>query len=272
MARLIRIRYPGRCAACGAALAAGTTAWWEAAARVLRCESCGDASAGDAPAAVGMSPPAGGEAGGSAQARSERLRDRREDRIRSRHPRLGGLILALSDEPQSTRAWAQGAEGERQVGARLDSIPGAVVLHDRRIPGSRANIDHLAVATSGVWVVDAKHYRGRVEHRDVGGWFRTNERLFVGARNCMNLVRAMAAQVEAVRAALGEPNSSVPIRAALCFTGAEWGLFSRPFDIDGVAVMWPKALAGAISRAGPLKPEQIPILADTLAVRLKPAA
>ena len=36
------------------------------------------------------------------------------------------------------------------------------MLHDRRIPGTRANLDHLVVAPSGIWVVDAKRYEGKV--------------------------------------------------------------------------------------------------------------
>ena len=46
-----------------------------------------------------------------------------------------------------------------------------MVLHDRAVPGGRANIDHIAVVPSGVWVIDTKHYRGRLEQRDLGGWF-----------------------------------------------------------------------------------------------------
>jgi hypothetical protein len=57
------------------------------------------------------------------------------------------------------------------------------MLHDRRIPGTRANIDHLVVAATGVWIVDAKSYRGKVEQRDVGGWFTTDKRLFAGGRD-----------------------------------------------------------------------------------------
>lgn len=45
-----------------------------------------------------------GVAGGSAQREYERRKDRRESRIREAHPRIGGLILALSDDPQSTKA------------------------------------------------------------------------------------------------------------------------------------------------------------------------
>ena len=58
-----------------------------------------------------------------------------------------GLILAVSDDPQPTRAWDTGAIGDERLGARLNELAGDElrVLHDRKIPGSSANIDHLAV-------------------------------------------------------------------------------------------------------------------------------
>jgi nuclease-like protein len=31
-----------------------------------------------------------------------------------------------------------------------------------RVSTSRANIDHIAIAPSGVWVIDSKRYKGRV--------------------------------------------------------------------------------------------------------------
>jgi Nuclease-related domain len=39
------------------------------------------------------------------------------------------------------------------------------VLHDLALPGSRANIDHLVIGPTGVWVVDTKAYRARVSPR-----------------------------------------------------------------------------------------------------------
>jgi len=87
------------------------------------------------------------EAGGSAMREYERRKPNGRLPIRTRHPGLGGLILFLSDEPQSTTSWAKGAVGEQTLGAGLDSLAAAGVgsLHDRRIPGSKANIDHLAM-------------------------------------------------------------------------------------------------------------------------------
>src|SRR4051812_22725653 len=77
----------------------------------------------------------------------ERRWAKRETRIREAHPRLGGLILAISDEPQSTTAWAKGARGEELLGRGLDTLSdrGVRTLHDRRIPRTKANIDHIAV-------------------------------------------------------------------------------------------------------------------------------
>ena len=114
-----------------------------------------------------------GEAGGSAAEEWRRRHARRETAIRDRHGRLSGVVLALSTDPQFTSAWAQGANGERALGKLLDPLrkEGIAVLHDRRIAGSRANMDHIVVAPAGVVVIDANNYSGRVERRDRGGFF-----------------------------------------------------------------------------------------------------
>src|SRR4051794_15509835 len=106
-------------------------------------------------------PPDPGTAGASARREHARRRANRERRIRQKHPRLGGAILALSGEPTHQEAWARGASGEELVADWLSKHlrDSAIVLHDRRVPRSRANIDHLVVARSGVWVVDSKRYQ-----------------------------------------------------------------------------------------------------------------
>lgn len=132
-----------------------------------------------------------GVAGSSARREHERRVAAREERIRSRHPKLGGLILALSDDPQTIQAWATGAVGEERLGRRLDAAAGPLVrvLHDRRIPGSRANLDHLVVCPTGVFVVDAKRYQGRPHRVVEGGLFSPRtEKLLVGRRDCTKLV------------------------------------------------------------------------------------
>src|SRR6266545_60432 len=105
----------------------------------------------------------------------------------------------------------------------------------------RVNIDHLAISRSGVFVIDAKNYTGKVQQIEKGGWFSTDLRLYVGRRDCTTLVSGMGKQVDAIRTALGQPvmeEFQVEVRAALCFVDAEWSLFARPFQLGGVWVGW----------------------------------
>jgi hypothetical protein len=142
--------------------------------------------------------------------------------------------------------WEPGAIGEQRVGPLLERLRpfGAVPLHDRRIPGSQANIDHVVIAPSGVWIVDSKNYRGRIERRGR----RSDARLFVDRRDRTSLVTGTTKQYDAVRYAI--TNGNVPIHRVLCFTGSEWPFFAKPFELDGVWVTWPKALIATITHAG----------------------
>ena len=74
---------------------------------------------------------------------------------------------------------AQGGRGESALAARVTRDVGDAVipLHDRLIPGTKGNIDQIFVAPTGVWVVDAKTYKSRVEKRDVGPLWREENRV-----------------------------------------------------------------------------------------------
>jgi len=64
--------------------------------------------------------------------------------------------------PNEVTYWRQGAEAERRVGAKLESLAanGFVTLYDRRMPGRGGNIDAVTIGPPGVYVVETKH-RGR---------------------------------------------------------------------------------------------------------------
>jgi len=217
-----------------------------------------------------------GTAGRGAQAEYERRKLLHRQHVHTAHPVLGGLILALSGEPQNVRAWQQGAAGERAVGRRLDKLTrhGVEVLHDRRIPGSNANIDHLAVSPSGVYVIDAKNYTGTVRVERRGGLLtpRTSV-LRVGRRDATKLVTGVQRQAEQVRAVLvgisGLPEL-VTVTGVLAFFEADWPLFA-PDEIDGVRLGSPKSAARLIRRAGPYVPADVATIADHLRVHF-PAA
>jgi len=196
---------------------------------------------------------------------------RREERIRTAHPKLGGLIHALTDDPQSTRAWDVGALGEERLGHRLDELvtDRLQVLHDRRITRSRANIDHLAATPTGVYVIDAKKYRGRPALKVEGGLLRPRvEKLLVGTRNCTPLVDGVIKQVAIVRDQLDD---SVPVHGVLCFVEADWPLIGGSFVTRGVEALWAKKLYPKLRSDGPFGEEAIATLYRTLAGALKPA-
>jgi hypothetical protein len=206
-----------------------------------------------------------GTAGRSAQAEYERRHRRRGKRIEAKFGRLAGVVKFLSDDPQSTRAWASGAVGEVRAAQQLEKRLGSrgIVLNDRRVPRTRGNIDHIAIAASGVWVIDAKHYAGKVEHRDRGGWFKTDWRLYSGGRDKTKVLDALDWQIAAVEKVLSD--TDVPIHAALCFVEADWGLFSKPFQHNGAWVTWVAKLAEMILEPGPLDEDAVQAIAAKLA-------
>lgn len=297
--RAMRLRYAGRCRKCAGDLPRGTQAVYDPRTRTVCCLACDatpDGPAGAIPEdttplgqaehrpeevaygdpvdpAAGPTPHAStGVAGSSARREHERRVAARENRVRSRHPKLGGLILALTDDPQTTTAWATGARGEERLGRRLDAVAGPLVrvLHDRGIPGSRANLDHLVVCASGVFVVDAKRYKGRPRRAVEGGLFTSRtEKLLVGRRDCTPLVEGGLKQAGLVTRALAD--DTVTVRSVLCFVEADWPLLGEDFVVRDVSVTWPRRLVSTIGRPGPLVEEQVATLHARLATAFPPA-
>jgi hypothetical protein len=177
------------------------------------------------------------------------------------------FVVAALPRPSERRlkAWSLG------VGASLDLLraDGLGVLHDRRIPGTKANIDHIVIGSTGVFVIDAKHYRGKVERRDRGSFFTSDLRLYVGGRDQSKLVKAMPRQVEAVRLGLASTEFfGCRITPILCFIGAEWGLLASPFAFGEVRVVWPKALRKLVRGEGPLSGDDVARLERALSETL----
>lgn len=272
----MRLRYAGRCRICEIELPAKSDAIYERAFRTVRCVTCvsGPEVVGEElhsapdelPRTVDPGVP-----GASARREYERRHARREERIRTEHRRLGGLILALSADPQSTTAWDTGALGEERLGARLDELAddSLRVLHDRRIPGSRANIDHLAITRSGIFVIDAKRYQGRPHLVVEGGLILQRvERLLVGRRDCTKLVDGLHKQVDVVRGVVG---SAAVVHGVLCFVEADWPLVGGSFTTRGADVLWPRKLYPKLSAGGPLSVEDVCRLHQQLGDALPPA-
>lgn len=161
---------------------------------------------------------------------------------------------------------------DRRSRARLELVEdeGVIVLNDRRVPGSRAAIKHIAVAPAGVFVIDAEDLKGLVHTRRQGPISALGpDELHVGRRDCTPLVGAVLHQAEAVRDTLrAQPwASEVPVHPMLCLTRAQWG-FASPIQLGDVWVGWPQLVAPRVRAPvvmdSPMVDEVSSVLADHL--------
>src|SRR4051795_6270589 len=132
-----------------------------------------------------------------------------------------------------------------RLDATLDELDGVASLHDRRLPQSKDQIDHLAVGGSAVWVIAARRYAGTIR--------RDDDRLRVGRRDRTRLVHLVQHQVAYVVSALSFLDIPRPtVRGAVCFLDGEFDLPAQPFDVDGVLVTSLRALRVEVSKPGPI--------------------
>jgi hypothetical protein len=196
---------------------------------------------------------------------------------REAHPRWAPIRQRLFAEPDAGASAAKGAIGERRLGASLDALsaPGTIeVLHDRRRPGTVANIDHLAVAASAVWVIDAKLHKGRIAKDMRGGLFSSRDILSVAGRDRTELADGVVKQMATVRSALDAAgHGDLPVHGALCFIDGDWSVLRRrPFAVQGVLVTWPKALRELLSQPGDIDSDRRQQISLALEAALPPAS
>jgi hypothetical protein len=129
-------------------------------------------------------------------------------------------------------------------------------------PGSRANVDHLVIGPGGVFVIDSKQYRGRLQMDPSG-------RLWRGRYPLAPTVRA--ASFEADRAAQVLPDPGMAVVPIVAVHGAQvpWG----KVVIDGVPVVPAKRLPDMLRQLpAVLGPERVAWLADQARLRFHAAA
>lgn len=160
-----------------------------------------------------------------------------DEQARRAAARVDRLRDQLELAERQHRAWTAGGEGERLV---ADAIRRACwpALHDQPWPGRpKANIDHLAVSGSRIWVVDAKHWSGDVVVRR--GVLRQN-----GYRRSDNVTGALRAAAD-VSAALGP--GAPPVAPLICLTRAGRNL--APTIVEGVIIVGLDQLGAALGEA-----------------------
>jgi hypothetical protein len=161
-------------------------------------------------------------------------------------------------------AWRRGATGERRTARLLSQLErhGWAILHDLAVPGSRANIDHLVIGPAGVFVIDSKQYRGRLQLDPTG-------RLWHGRYPLAPAVRAVSLQAD--QAAQVLPDPGVVVRPIIAIHGAK--VPRGKVLIDGIPVVPAKRLPGMLGALPMLLgPERVANLADRARVRFHAAA
>lgn len=142
---------------------------------------------------------------------------------------------------RQARAFERGAQGEERIGRHLDQISSgrAIVLHDRAA-SRNANIDHVVVAATGVWIVDSKNYRGRVRPA-TGRYFGTPAGLRVNGRDQSHVPHLASWQIETVASAVDDPR--IPVRLLLALpSDAAFGWLRKRFVVDGIWICPPGQL------------------------------
>jgi hypothetical protein len=165
---------------------------------------------------------------------------------------------------RDARAWRRGAVGERGTARLLAPLErqGWAVLHDLAIPSSRANVDHLVIGPGGVFVIDSKQYRGRLQLDPSG-------RLWHGRHALAPALRAVSFEADQAAQVLPDPGVAVVPIVAVHGAQVPWGKVVT----DGVPVLAARHLPRMLRQLpAVLGPERVAGLADQARVRFHAAA
>ena len=179
---------------------------------------------------------------------------------------LAGLVVAalvgwrLRFRPSNqARSWQRGAQGERRTARLLRRLTrdGYICFHDLAVSGSDANIDHLVIGPTGVFVIDSKQWTGHV-HQDADG---------LAWHNHYPLDRTLATvrwEAEAISRVLGTRTAAlVSVHGAHVDRG---GLHT-----GDVVIVPARRLRDALGHDQVLSDGDVELLATTARIRLRPA-
>ena len=167
--------------------------------------------------------------------------------------------------PQTTTAWAKGEAGERKTARALAKLPPDrfTVLHDRAIPGSPANIDHVVIGPPGVFVVESKSYKGKVTVQ--------GDEVLVGGRR-RPIIEQAHREAAVVQSALAPELArlSIDVWPLVCIHGADLPWNKK---VLGVRIVGARGLVRSLRDMPPiLGPEDVRLLGDLADQRLPPAS
>jgi Nuclease-related domain len=172
---------------------------------------------------------------------------------------LVGWRLRFRPSEQVT-ARRRGGEGERRTARLLERLTrdGYVVFHDLAVPDSPANVDHLVIGPSGVFVIDSKQWSGSI-HQGADGLVWHNHYPLDRALETVRWEARAISHVLGTRAA-----------ALWCVHGAH--VQGGGLEVQGVAIVPADLLRGALGYDRVLSEAEVGLLAATARARLRPAA
>ncbi len=194
-------------------------------------------------------------------------------------PIAGTSALRLDSQRRGDN-YLKGAHGEYLMGTYLakELVAGARVLTDRNVPGdSEANIDHVVVAPSGVWIIDSKKWAGEIHYRS-RRFPSTDPRryLTVGGQDRTPLIAKIYRLVIPVAQVIGDP--TVDVHPVIAFIEGVWGvpeslhfkMGKGPYEHEGVFLSGGHRIITKINEPGPLSLETIEALYQKLDVAMPP--
>jgi hypothetical protein len=161
---------------------------------------------------------------------------------------------------EQARTWQRGAQGERRTARLLDRLTrdGFVVFHDLAVPGSPANVDHLVIGPTGLFVIDSKQWTGSV-HQGADGLVWHNHYPLDRTLETVGWEAQQVSRVLGSRAA-----------ALLCVHSAH--VHGGGLHAQGVAVVPAHLLRSALGYDRVLSDADVALLAATAWTSLRPAA
>jgi hypothetical protein len=165
----------------------------------------------------------------------------------------------------ATLAWRHGAEGERRTARLLAPLErrGYQVFHDLAVPGSAANVDHVVVGPTGVYVIDSKRYRGRLRYAAGHLWY--------SGRTLDRTLATLWWEATQVAETLGF-GPDLHLYPVLCVHVARLPWLGELL-VDGVPVLAGGALRPALQvTRQALTPEQVALVAGHIRAGFRPAA
>jgi hypothetical protein len=160
---------------------------------------------------------------------------------------------------EQARTWQRGGAGERRTARLLDRLTrdGYVVFHDLAVPDSPANVDHLVIGPTGLFVIDTKQWTGSVHQGSDGLAWHNHYRLD-------RTVETARWEAETLGRLLG-----VPVVPLVCVHGAH--VQGGGLHAQGVAIVPAHLLRSALGYEEVLSDAEVALLATTARASLRPA-